>query len=81
MASRDTSVEVERSQLELLRGRTTAERARMALEMSATVASLARRAWLRRLGDEREALLAYVAATYGSDMAERLRTHLEARDR
>jgi hypothetical protein len=81
--SADTDPEAERVQIALLRRAGVARRARLALELSAQVIGLARRA-LRRAAEpatEEQAALRFVELHYGRDLAVGLREHLAARRR
>ena len=83
MRSADTSPEAERVQIELLRRASAARRAQLALSLSNTTLRLAWRA-IREANPgatEDEIAVALVAQCYGSTLANRLRTYLEARRR
>lgn len=81
--SRDTDVESEAVQIDLLRKAGAARRARMALSLSATVITLASSAIRRSLPNlsEEEVGLRFVQLHYGGDLASKLRTDLAARRR
>jgi hypothetical protein len=81
--SADTDPEAERVQIELLRRAGKARRAAMALELSAAVIGLARRAIKRSMpGASQEELgLRFVELHYGRDLAQDLRRFLDARRR
>ncbi len=76
----DTSLAAEQAQFRLLRAATTGRRARLALSLTTTTLTLARRA-LRRArqgASERDLRLAFVELHYGSALAHRLRVQEEA---
>ena len=81
MRSADTDADAERVQIELLRQAGPCRRAQMALSLSATVISLARRAIRRSLGQptDEEVALRFVELHYGAEIAAGLRRHLAAR--
>lgn len=76
--SADTDPEAEAVQMELLRSAGPGRRARMALELSAQVISMARRHLRRAYPDatETEIGLRFVELNYGSELAEGLRRFL-----
>ena len=76
--SPDTHPEAERVQIDLLRRATAAQRFARARSLSQTVIALGRRALQRAAPglDEREVLLAFVATSYGEDLARRVRDRL-----
>lgn len=76
MALSDTSPTAERMQIELLRKATPAQRFARARSLSQSVIELSRRAMLRKVGDERQAVLMFVAASYGPELAEKLKVYL-----
>lgn len=79
--SADTDPEAERVQIELLRRAGPARRAAMALDLSAMVIELARRAIRRNMpgASEQEVGVRFVELHYGSDLAAELRRFLDAR--
>jgi hypothetical protein len=73
----DTEPDVEARQIELLSRAPAARRAALALSLSATVITLARRALGRHpLESQEEAALRFVELHYGADLAVALRRHL-----
>ena len=81
--SDDTTPEAERVQVDLLRAAPVARRLRLALSLSATVISAARRAHARAQpgASPRELELRFVELHYGAALAQDLRTELDRRDR
>ena len=81
--SADTDIEAERVQLELLRHASTGQRAALAMSLSATVISLARRALRRQdpAASEEEIGLRFVELSYGRELAAELAAFLNARRR
>ena len=81
--SADTDVEAERVQLELLRKASPGERAALAMSLSATVISLARRALQSQDpgASEEEISLRFVALNYGQELAAELAACLKTRRR
>ncbi len=79
--SRDTDAEAERVQIGLLRAAGVGRRAQMALSLSGTVISLARRAIRRSLpgATEEEVDLRFVELHYGRELAAALRRAIIAR--
>ncbi|HET7292632.1 MAG TPA: hypothetical protein VFM88_09415 [Vicinamibacteria bacterium] len=80
----DTDPEAARVQLELLRAAGPARRARMALELSALVITLARRGLRSALppgASEEAAALRFVELYYGRELAEGVRRRLAERKR
>ena len=80
----DTDPEAERVQLELLRAAGPGRRARMALELSALVISLARRGLRSTLppgASEEDAALRFVELYYGLELAAGVRRRLAERSR
>ena len=79
--SDDTSADAERIQVELFRAAPVARRLRIALNLSATVISAARRGLARANPDasQREQDLRFVEVHYGSDLAAALRADLNKR--
>jgi len=77
--SRDTSIEAERVQIELLRQAGVPRRVALARSLSQTAMFLSRRAIQRANPsfNQRQVDLAFVALHYGEDLAERLRLYLE----
>jgi hypothetical protein len=76
--SEDTSPEVERVQIELLRKAGKTRRLQLGLELSGEALEMAQRAIKRahpELG-ELEAKLLFVEITYGKDLADKVRAHL-----
>lgn len=80
--SADTDPESERIQIELLRKASPARRASIALELSAMVIGLARRALRRNLpgASPDELRLRFVELHYGKEAADLVRRHLARRD-
>jgi hypothetical protein len=75
----DTDPETERVQLELLRAAEPGRRARMALDLSALVIALARRALRATLppgATDADAALRFVELHYGRDLADGVRRRL-----
>jgi len=81
--SADTHPDAERFQIELLRRAPVARRMRLALSLSRSVITLARRAIRRTMPEatEQEVALRFVELHYGRDLADGLRRHLAARGR
>lgn len=81
--SADTDVEAERVQLELLRNASPGERAALAISLSATVISLARRALRNQdpAASEEEIGLRFVELSYGRELAAELAAFLNTRRR
>jgi len=77
--SRDTSVQAERVQIELLRQAGVSRRVALARSLSQTAMFLSRRAIQRANPSfsRRQVDLAFVAVHYGEDLAVRLRLYLE----
>ena len=81
--SADTSAEAERVQVELIRAASVARRLHLALGLSATIISAARRALARARPQEsaREIDLRFVELQYGAEVAAGVRAELARRDR
>jgi hypothetical protein len=81
--SDDTTAEAERVQAALIRSAPVAHRLRRALDLSATVIGVARRALARPRPDasKRDLDLLFVELHYGRQLADSLRRDLERRDR
>ncbi len=81
--SADTDPDAERVQIELLRRAGPARRAAMALDLSAMVIDMARRAIRRNMpgASEEEVGVRFVELHYGSELAADLRRFLDARRR
>lgn len=79
--SRDTDPEAEKVQIALLRAAGVGRRAGMALSLSGTVITLARRAIWRSLvgATEQEVGLRFVELHYGRELASALRREIAAR--
>lgn len=79
----DTDPDVEARQIELLSRATASRRAALALSLSATVMSLARRAIRRGMpgAPEEHVAVRFVELHYGRELAMALRRHLESRAR
>jgi hypothetical protein len=79
--SEDTSPEVERVQIELLRKAGKTRRLQLGLELSSEALEMAQRAIKRAHPElsELEAKLLFVEVTYGKDLADRVRAHLAKR--
>ena len=79
--SEDTSPEVERVQIELLRKAGKTRRLQLGLELSGEALEMAQRAIRRSHPDvsELEAKLLFVEVTYGKDLADRVRSQLAKR--
>ena len=79
--SEDTSPEVERVQIELLRRAGKARRLQLGLKLSGEALEMAQRAIRRGHPElsELEAKLLFVEVTYGKDLADRVRAHLAKR--
>ena len=77
----DTDADAERVQFELLRKASPAQRAGLAIRLTATVMALSRRALERQSPDasDEEIGLRFVALNYGADLAAELAAHLHAR--
>jgi hypothetical protein len=80
MAS-DTSCDLADFQIELLRRATVAERLALVVSLTRTTIGLSRRAIARAnpRATQRELDLIFVDLHYGSDLADRVRAHREAR--
>lgn len=78
----DTEPDAERVQVALLRAAPVARRLHVAMALSATVMSAARRALARArpLASARELDLRFVELHYGADLAADLRADLDRRD-
>jgi len=79
--SPDTSPEVERVQIELLRKATPARRFHLARSLSQTMIQVSR-ANIRRLhpeADQEEIKILFVELYYGKELADRVRAYLERR--
>ena len=78
----DTSKAAAQVQIELLRSAGCARRAELARSLSRTVIDLSRAALRERMpgASERDVLNRWVALNYGSDLAERVRKYVAARD-
>lgn len=79
--SRDTDLESERVQVELLRKATIARRSAIAFSLSETAIELARRAIRLQTPNmsDREVLLRFAAVHYGTDLADRIRRYLQGK--
>jgi hypothetical protein len=79
--SEDTSPEVERVQIELLRKAGKTRRLQLGLELSGEALEMAQRGIRRAHPElsELEAKLLFVEITYGKDLADRVRAHLAKR--
>jgi hypothetical protein len=79
---RDTSVDVERAQLQLLREKTPAERAALALQLSSDVIRASKRAIARAHPDvtAREVGHLFVELHYGKALADAVRQYERTRD-
>ena len=79
--SSDTSPEVERVQIELLRKAGKTRRLQLGLELSGEALEMAQRGIRRAHPElsELEAKLLFVEVTYGKDLADRVRAHLAKR--
>ena len=79
--SSDTSPEVERVQIELLRKAGKTRRLQLGLELSGEALEMAQRAIRRSHPDisELDAKLLFVEVTYGKDLADRVRSQLAKR--
>ena len=79
--SEDTSPEVERVQIELLRKAGKTRRLQLGLELSGEALEMAQRAIRRSHPDisELDAKLLFVEVTYGKDLADRVRSQLAKR--
>ena len=79
--SEDTSPEVERVQIELLRKAGKTRRLQLGLELSGDALKMAQRAIRRSHPDlsELDAKLLFVEVTYGKDLADRVRALLAKR--
>jgi len=79
--SSDTSPEVERVQIELLRKAGKTRRLQLGLQLSGEASEMAQRAIRRAHPDlsELEAKLLFVEVTYGKDLANRVRSYLAKR--
>ncbi|MGH2496791.1 MAG: hypothetical protein ACRDIV_18975 [Ktedonobacteraceae bacterium] len=79
--SEDTSPEVERVQIELLRKAGKTRRLQLGLELSGEALEMAQRGIRRAHPElsELEAKLLFVEVTYGKDLADRVRAHLAKR--
>jgi hypothetical protein len=81
--SADTDVEAERVQTELLRKASPGQRAALALSLSATVISLARRALRHQdpAASEEQLGVRFVELTYGRELAAEVAAFLATRPR
>ena len=79
--SEDTSPEIERVQIELLRKAGKTRRLQLGIKLSSEALETAQRAIKRAHPElsELEAKLLFVEVTYGKDLADRVRTHLAKR--
>ena len=79
--SEDTSPEVERVQIELLRKAGKTRRLQLGLELSGEALEMAQRAIRRSHPElsELDAKLLFVEVTYGKDLADRVRSQLAKR--
>ena len=79
--SPDTSPEVERVQIEMLRKAGKTRRLQLGLELSGEALEMAQRGIRRAHPElsELEAKLLFVEVTYGKDLADRVRAHLAKR--
>ena len=79
--SSDTSPEVERVQIELLRKAGKTRRLQLGLKLSGEALEMAQRAIRRSHPDisELDAKLLFVEVTYGKDLADRVRSQLAKR--
>ena len=79
--SEDTSPEIERVQIELLRKAGKTRRLQLGLELSGEALEMAQRAIKRSHPElsELEAKLLFVEVTYGKELADRVRPHLAKR--
>jgi hypothetical protein len=79
--SSDTDVEAERVQLELLRAATPAQRAGLAVSLTATAIALSRRALQRQSpgASEEEIGLRFVELNYGPELAADVAAYLRRR--
>ena len=79
--SSDTSPEVERVQIEMLRKAGKSRRLQLGLQLSGEALEMAQRAIRRAHPElsELEAKLLFVEVTYGKDLADRVRSHLAKR--
>lgn len=79
--SEDTSPEIERVQIELLRKAGKTRRLQLGLELSGEALEMAQRAIKRAHPElsDLEAKLLFVEVTYGKDLADRVRPHLAKR--
>ena len=79
--SEDTSPELERVQIELLRKAGKTRRLQLGLELSSEALEMAQRAIRRAHPElsELEAKLLFVEVTYGKDLADGVRAHLAKR--
>ena len=79
--SEDTSPELERVQIELLRKAGKTRRLQLGLELSSEALEMAQRAIKRAHPElsELEAKLLFVEVTYGKDLADGVRAHLAKR--
>lgn len=77
----DTHPDALDHQIDLMRRATRAQRFEAVRSLSATVASLSRRALRRSMPDasEEEIDVAFVALHYGDEVAERVRHHVSGR--
>lgn len=82
MALSDTSDEAARVQIELLRRSGLERRAQLTRSMSRTVIDLSRAALREQMpwASEHEVLMRWVALQYGSDLCERVRRYVQARN-
>ena len=81
--SADTDAEAEGVQLDLLRAATPAQRAGMALSLTATAIALSRRALQRQSpgASEEDIGLRFVELNYGRELAAELTSYLRERQR
>lgn len=81
--SADTDVDAENVQIELLRAASPGQRAALAMSLSATVISLARRALQRQDpgASEEQVKLRFVELNYGRELAAELAAFLDRRRR
>jgi hypothetical protein len=82
-SARDTAPEAHRVQIELLRRAGPTRRFALAASLTRFAVEASRRELRRRHPeeDERSIALRWVSIHYGEDLADRLRAHLEARER
>lgn len=79
--SADTDVEAERVQLDLLRAASPAQRAALAISLTATAIGLSRRALMRQAPDasEEDIGLRFVELNYGRELAAEVAAYLRSR--